>query len=424
MRPRPLLALLALVLSLLTACADPAVPEGTAGACSTDLDCADGSFCRGGTCAAGGDLCAPLTTCASRCVDLQSDPTHCGACDAPCEGGCVDGACCPAEATLSCGGRCVDPGSDAGHCGGCGQLCGDGLVCAGGACCAPGLTSCEGACRALPEDPYFCGACDVRCPIGAACVGGACAACPAGTTQTTCSGVPLCAPDAGPPGTSCMVEIPAGPFVRGDDVAEGSGPRRTLVLSRFYVDRFEVTRAAYQACVDERGCVPHEDMPIQVEAGPNLPIGWARWGQAEEFCRARGARLPTEAEWEKAARGDDARKYPWGDTEPDCLHANTEGCEGGSVAVGALPDGRSPYEVFELAGNVAEWVDDWYSEDWYASCPEVDPPSPPDVGSRSKLRRGRSFGSPADRVNTYRREPHDLDYSDASGGFRCALTPP
>lgn len=421
----PVLLLVALLLTLL-GCADPAVPAGDAGACGTDVDCAEGAFCDGGRCVeGGGDPCAPATTCAAGCVDLSSDPAHCGGCDAPCgERGCVDGACCPAEAKSSCGGRCVDPASDASHCGGCGVVCGEGLTCTGGACCTPGAFACGGACRDLSRDPFFCGGCEVRCPLGAACVEGACAPCPAGSTLTDCAGVQLCASDDAPAGARCMAEIPAGSFDRGDERDPGATPVRTLQLSRFFLDRFEVTRGDYRACVTAGGCTPHDAMPILDEVGPNLPIGWALFAQAEEFCRWRGARLPTEAEWERAARGEDDRAFPWGEEPTTCRHASVAECGRGPVPVGSLPDGRSPYGVFELAGNAAEWVDDWFVDDWYARCPAIDPPSPERPASDQRLRRGRGYTSAADRVMTFLREPRAIDELDEPGGFRCALTPP
>ena len=180
-----------------------------------------------------------------------------------------------------------------------------------------------------------------------------------------------------------MLYVPAGAFPMGslDGVGqEDEHPQHAVTLDAFWIDRTEITNALYQTCA-EAGACRVQGMPWYDPQGrPDHPVE-VTWDNAEAYCRWVGARLPTEAEWEKAARGTDGRTYPWGSREPDCETANylTEDhfCvwEGASP-VASYPSGASPYGVLDMAGNVAEWVNDWYDPDYYARSPAQNPPGP------------------------------------------------
>ena len=226
-----------------------------------------------------------------------------------------------------------------------------------------------------------------------------------------------------PPG---MVHVPAGDFLMGDDAGEeDERPAHRVLVDGFYLDRTEVTQEAYARCVAARACAAaarYED-----PTSPRHPVVGVSWHDAAAYCRFAGKRLPTEAEWEKAARGTDGRPYPWG-SEPDCRRANYgnfqgEGaCEernpGHPVAVGSHPEGRSPYGADDLAGNVWEWVADWYDFDYYRRAPRQNPAGPP-AGEGRSLRGGACcsmFVWPR-AANRLRFAP---SYRDADIGFRCA----
>jgi formylglycine-generating enzyme required for sulfatase activity len=165
------------------------------------------------------------------------------------------------------------------------------------------------------------------------------------------------------------VPVPAGPFTQGSTRGEDDErPARKVTLKAFAIDRTEVTRGAYAACVDAGRC----KAASTTESDANLPVTGVDWNDAQAYCKFTGGRLPTEAEWEKAARGTDAREYPWGN-DAACARANWGSFEGEGpcagknpghpVAVGSYPGGASPYGALDMGGNVWEWVADRYDED-------------------------------------------------------------
>jgi len=209
------------------------------------------------------------------------------------------------------------------------------------------------------------------------------------------------------------VPVPAGPFQRGSSRGEDDErPVRNQVVAGFVIDRTEVTRVAYSLCLRAHRCRP---VPSPLAWAPgldgNLPVTGVSWFDARDFCGFAGGRLPTEAEWEKAARGTDGREYPWG-AEALCDRANWgnfdgEGpCAGQNpgfpVAVGRYPAGASPYGAVDLAGNVWEWVSDRYDED-----------------PKRRVVRGGSCCSYFVPPRASNRNAWAPEYRDADLGFRC-----
>jgi sulfatase modifying factor 1 len=230
-----------------------------------------------------------------------------------------------------------------------------------------------------------------------------------------------------------MVWIPAGPFVMGArDDQEDNGPPHTVDLDGFWIDKYEVTVGEYQAFLrhfpqpDYQPRQPYGSMPPQYFSSPDYqryPMVNVSWFAAQAYCAWKGKRLPTEAEWEKAARGTDGRIWPWGHTfGPE--HANVAGVRDGyayTAPVGSYPAGKSPYGVYDLAGNVWEWVADWFDAQYYARSPARNPTGPPE-GTLRVVRGGCWFADEQFARATYRNHAYP-EARDNSLGFRCARSP-
>jgi formylglycine-generating enzyme required for sulfatase activity len=223
-----------------------------------------------------------------------------------------------------------------------------------------------------------------------------------------------------------MVLVPAGPFIRGTNQGGlDEHPQRTLVLDAFAIDRYEVTNFQYQQFVNatghrKSGPPARYAKNMSKMQGINQPVVYVSWEDAETYCRWKGKRLPTEAEWEKAMRGSDGRLWPWGNVEKP-NGANWARVEDGyevSASVGTISTDRSPYDVMDGAGNVMEWVADWYAERYFEEAPEKNPPSP-DHGVFRVLRGGGYATTGAD-IRITSRSKMVPDFRDETIGFRCA----
>ncbi len=223
--------------------------------------------------------------------------------------------------------------------------------------------------------------------------------------------------------TDGMVLVPAGPFLMGSGEFDLEGPPRTIDLHAFWIDRYPVTCAQYQAFVEATGHPAPPDWPDRrpVPGRENHPVERVSWHAARAYAEWTRKRLPTEAEWEKAARGADGRRFPWGDefNEAHCIawdHAMVLGVT--TVPVISHPTGASPYGVEQLAGNVEEWV-----EDELRPYPGSSHDSPSAAGGLRVVRGGSWFYTQEHTRCAYRRGlPPAFDgWSQAGGpGFRCA----
>jgi formylglycine-generating enzyme required for sulfatase activity len=233
-----------------------------------------------------------------------------------------------------------------------------------------------------------------------------------------------------------MIQIPAGEFTLGCSPRDGACvddatrfaaldvPARRIHLPDFWIDRTEVTREEYGRCVRDGGCTPIEGTPwngIAEPDLPNLPASGVDWDQAHAFCEWRGARLPTEAEWEKAARGPHGARYPWGDSEPVCGQANVrirdEACATSRQVepVDRRPADISPYGVLGMAGNAQEWTSDWLGPDYSALSAQEPDSRFPDY----RIVRGSYFDMGPRRVSWRSFAPETVR-SVGRIGFRCA----
>ena len=427
--------------------------------CQTAADCAklDANKCQPAhgcslahVCTFGGSK--PADPCASE----AKTPCHIYGCN-PVTGTCsvsntVDGLAC------SDGDLCTqDDACQGGNCLGVLNLCDDGNSCTIDACW--GLTTDPftppGTCVFAPLSAQPCDD-GSACTTGDTCSGGVClpgavSSCDDGDACTLDScGVGGCSHSPGgcaPPG---MVLIPAGKFWMGCNSVKDANcnpddeqPQHKVTLSAYYIDLTETTVGQYKACVDAGVCSVPGPSFSGLATWPNLkdhPVNNVSWGQAGQYCQWRGLGfdLPTEAQWEMAARGscemngstaDDPtcaaamRTYPWGETLATCSYAvymsdGIDGCGTGALwAVGSMPTGDSPYGLHDMAGNVWEWTGDWYSSSYYASSPATDPYD--SAGATDRVGRGGSlFNVPYYLRASFRyAAPPSTAYD--SLGFRC-----
>lgn len=260
------------------------------------------------------------------------------------------------------------------------------------------------------------------------------AAAPDGTPMLDCG--------EGPDEMRC---IPGGAFIRGSDEGpENTQPRADIWVQTFWMDANEVTYAEYKAC-EKAGKCPHSGPQYMDFDRPKQPVNGVSWFDARAYCEAQGKRLPTEAEWEKAARGTDGRLYPWGDEVATCelaiIKGEEEGRGCGVKKKGSKPDTGRVWEIgsrppnqfglYDMAGNSFEWVADWYTRS-YAECGDaclgLDPKGPCEgedecPGYKHKVVRGGSWYWGADRATTIFRRAHvPRNQPFHHFGFRCAAS--
>ncbi len=220
-----------------------------------------------------------------------------------------------------------------------------------------------------------------------------------------------------------MAYVPAGKFTMGSNDYSDEKPPHTVSLDAFWIDKSEVTNALFKRCVEVGKC----SAPSQSSSSTrsfyfgnsqfvNYPVIYVTWDDANKYCTWASKRLPTEAQWEKAARGTDGRVYPWGNTY-DKNRLNAESTVGDTTEVGKFPSGASPYGALDMAGNVQEWVADWYDKEYYGNSPNQNPKGPPS-GNYHILRGGSWYDGPAN-LHTTVRFPNWIQ-SNVYAGFRCA----
>ncbi len=244
---------------------------------------------------------------------------------------------------------------------------------------------------------------------------------------------------------SPMVKIPAGPFLLGSKRVDGAPygkwtqfddteiPQQRVWLDAYEIDREEVNLGEYLSYLHRKKLLPSNELQkliwhvitvhfISDEILTRWPALYVTWSEAHDLCATKGARLPTEAEWEKAARGPEGNLYPWGDAAPSSTLAMFGQHHVHEIpilsAVDSHAEGRSLYGLHHMAGNVAEWVQDWFGFDYYAYMPERNPQGP--TTGRYKGIRGGSWKSKRVMLRTATRGGSAPDQRSATIGFRCA----
>lgn len=235
-----------------------------------------------------------------------------------------------------------------------------------------------------------------------------------------------------------MVLVPGGEFQMGCDPDHNGGftcptdelPLHTVKLDEFFIDIYEVSNAHYAACVKDGVCEPPSNFSSETQTSyydnityANFPVVYVAWKDAENYCTWASKRLPTEAEWEKAARGTTIKTYTWGDDEPSCTLANiynnttSSNCVGDTSAVGSHPDSVSQYGAKDMVGNVWEWVSDWYSETYYKTSSAENPTGA--SADTFKVLRGGGWRASWVFSRTASRS-YDPDFNSSNDlGFRC-----
>jgi formylglycine-generating enzyme required for sulfatase activity len=224
-----------------------------------------------------------------------------------------------------------------------------------------------------------------------------------------------------------MAMVPAGEFTMGSSMGDpDEQPEHRVYVDAFLMDKYLVTVGQYARFLDSASLDAPPDWTIMNRSQHQMrPVANVDWEEANAYCVWAGKRLPTEAEWEKAARGTDGRTYPWGNEHPTKFYANVSNehwnNHGALTPVGTFEEGKSPYGIYDMAGNVWEWVSDWYDQDYYKTSPSQNPAGP--HKGAHKVIRGGSWGSNPDGLRSAERETHLPSFRGSGTGFRCAKTP-
>lgn len=220
-----------------------------------------------------------------------------------------------------------------------------------------------------------------------------------------------------------LIYVPAGPFTMGYG---GDAPVHSVSLDAYWIQQTETTNGMYSQCVQAGVCSPPTAVlgaPSYNDAGfASNPVVGVNWNQAQTYCSWIQGSLPTEAQWEKAARGTNANTYPWGEAKPSCDLLNFANCYGRTTNAVAYDAGKSSYGVFDLAGNVFEWVYDWYDANYYANG-SASNPSGPQSGTYRGV-RGSSFESEAAQTSSAIRRFDEPGDASRDVGFRCVVANP
>jgi formylglycine-generating enzyme len=234
-----------------------------------------------------------------------------------------------------------------------------------------------------------------------------------------------------------MVLIPEGSFPMGVPHGDRDGgrdeyPRHDVFVNNFYIDKFELTNGRYLEFVKATNHrIPQNPKNATrnlwqgdtiTESLADRPVVNVDWADANAYCQWAGKRLPTEAEWEKAAKGTADRRFPWGNVEPTNKHLNFNQQWIGEktlMPVGSYELGKSPFGVYDMAGNVWEWVNDWYDAKYYEKSPAKNP-SGPETGTKRVL-RGSGWQNETPTVRIFTRVDSDPTIRNESTGFRCAM---
>ena len=236
------------------------------------------------------------------------------------------------------------------------------------------------------------------------------------------AGAPTAMVTMGPRNEPGMVFVPAGPFIMGADLGEGDeSPRHLVEVSAFFIDTYEVTNTQYERCVKAGRCAPARYRHDKTLNGPNHPVVAMGWDDGVAYCRFAGKRLPTEAEWEKAARGTDERLFPWGnDWDPTIVNQHDDADGFATTApVGSYKKNVSPYGAYDMAGNAWEWTHDFHGFTYYRHSPPKDPQGP-GGGVKHTMRGGSWMYDVPFFVTTHNRSPGRPWIRKKYVGFRCA----
>ena len=237
-----------------------------------------------------------------------------------------------------------------------------------------------------------------------------------------------------------MALVPAGAFIMGYDRGErDEAPVHTVTLADYYIDQYEVTNATFADFLNSVGnqiefsafWLEFNDPDVRLHENEGVwspdpgfeqhPVIEMTWFGARAYCEWRGGRLPSEAEWEKAARGTEGNLFPWGNNAADCSMANFAACVRATVPVGSYPENVSPYGAYDMAGNVWEWVNDWWDPEYYTYTP-LDNPTGPELAD-FKVRKGGGYDNNANHLRASFRYHNLPPLTFRTIGLRCAASP-